>query len=293
LALAKGKKLNRAKSSFTLLTGFATFLVAALIVWVPYPGWFNAILLHGESDFLWRLPSTFFTTLVQIVAPIRVEGYAHIWITGYAFILCYMAVRVLEDPKRALRDTRYFVFYNFAIVAWFFIAVNTHPQWWMLLIPVALLALDNFQNKNGVLFCVIILAVYLFYPLAWWDWPSLLAGYFTPAIFQDASGAPFVLVFTIMAGSLLLWVIELKRELGMLERDRLRVENTNENYENCLCYTDRCPTYNGSSLASGLFCARGRSEKTLEKRGCVCPSCPVWAKCKLNSVFFCAYGVAE
>jgi len=52
----------------------------------------------------------------------------------------------------------------------------------------------------------------------------------------------------------------------MFKRNRPRVENTNENYAKCLCYTERCPTYNQSSLAGGLFCARGRSEKTLKKR---------------------------
>jgi hypothetical protein len=79
----------------------------------------------------------------------------------------------------------------------------------------------------------------------------------------------------------------------MLKRNRPRVENTNENYANCLCYTERGPTYNRSSLTGGLFCARARSEKTLEKKGCVCPSCPIWAECKLNGVFFCVYGAAQ
>jgi hypothetical protein len=79
----------------------------------------------------------------------------------------------------------------------------------------------------------------------------------------------------------------------MLKRNRPRVENTNENYAKCLCYTERCPTYNRSSLNGGLFCARGRSDETLEKKGCVCPSCPVWAECKLNGVFFCVYGAAQ
>jgi hypothetical protein len=285
LALAKDKKLDLAKSFFTLLACCATFLVAVWIVWLPYLGWFNAIILHGESKWLLQYPSP----LVQTVALIWVKGVAPIWPIGYAFILCYMAVRVLGNSKRALQDDRYFVFYNFAIVAWFFIAVFTDPQWWMFLVPVALLALDNFQNKNGVLFCVIILAIYLLYPLYWWNWESALIGHSSPAISWNL----FVWVFTILAGALLFWVLALKRELEMLERNRLRVENTNENYENCLCYAERCPTYNRSSLTGGLFCARGGSEITPEKRGCVCPSCPVWAECKLNGVFFCVYGVAQ
>ena len=95
LALAKDKKLDLTKSFFTSLMCFATFLFAALIVWVPYPGWFSPILLHGESNFLWTQPSLLFQV--------------PIWVIGYAFILCYMAVRVLGNPKRALQDNRYFV----------------------------------------------------------------------------------------------------------------------------------------------------------------------------------------
>lgn len=211
LALAKDKKLDLARSFFTLLTCFATVLVAALIVWVPYPGWFNAIMLQGESNWLLQLPSS----LVKTVAPISVEGYAPIWVIGYAFILCYMAVRVLGNPKRALGDNRYFVFYSFTIVAWFLIAVFTHPQWWMFLIPVALLALDNFHNKNGVLFCVTILAIYLLYPLYWFDYSILFVSYHSDVWF--GWNQLLVLVLSILALFLFFWVLELKRELRNAE----------------------------------------------------------------------------
>jgi hypothetical protein len=199
LALTKDKKLDLTKSFFMFVTCLATFLVAALIVWVPYPGWFSAIILHGKSNSLFQLPSLLF--------------HVPIWIIGYAIIVCYMAVRVLENPKRALQDDRYFVYCNFAIVAWFFIAVFTHPQWWMFLTPVALLALDKFQNKNGILFYVAISTIYLFYP-TYWDWDSLLLSYHLPVL------APVVATyaFVILAALLLFWILELKRELDSLER---------------------------------------------------------------------------
>jgi hypothetical protein len=79
----------------------------------------------------------------------------------------------------------------------------------------------------------------------------------------------------------------------MFNRKRARVENTKENFEKCLCYTERCPTYDKTGLTGGLFCVQGRSEKTTEKKGCVCPSCPIWAASKLNALFFCVYGAAE
>ena len=124
-----------------------------------------------------------------------------------------MAVRVLGNPKRALQDNRYFVSYNSAIVAWFFIAVMTLPQWWMFLIPVALLALDNFQNKNGVLFCILIVALYFLYPM-YFNFDGLWTSYHIPAI------APVVAsyAFAVVAALLLFWVLELKRELGDAER---------------------------------------------------------------------------
>jgi Protein of unknown function (DUF2769) len=79
----------------------------------------------------------------------------------------------------------------------------------------------------------------------------------------------------------------------MLKKKHARVENTEGNFEKCLCYTERCPTYNTAGLMGGLFCARGRSEKVPEKKGCVCPSCPIWTESKLNAIFFCIYGAAE
>ncbi len=70
------------------------------------------------------------------------------------------------------------------------------------------------------------------------------------------------------------------------------VSDTGENYAKCLCYTTRCPTYNKSKLSGGLFCARGKSERTPEKKGCICFMCPVWEEHKLNAVFFCSHGAA-
>ena len=51
LALARTRKVDTPKSLLTLGSCLAAFLVAMLIVWLPYPGWFSAIILHGESNF--------------------------------------------------------------------------------------------------------------------------------------------------------------------------------------------------------------------------------------------------
>ena len=196
LALVRTRELDIPKSLLTLGSCLATFLVATFIVWLPYPGWFSAIILHGESNFLLRFPSPLFQM--------------PIWLLGYVFIVSYMAVRVLRKPLTSLRDDRYFVFDNFVIVAWFFIAVLTWSQWWMFLLPPALLVLDSFRSKYGLLFCILILIAYPFYPLA--SRAEIFASYHIPTALMITGGAGWA--FTVLAGLLLFWVFVLSKELS-------------------------------------------------------------------------------
>jgi hypothetical protein len=191
LALVRTRKVDTPKSLLTLGSCLAAFLVAMFIVWLPYPGWFSAIILHGESGWLLQRSSPLFQV--------------PIWLLGYAFILCYAAVRVFRKPLTSLRDDRYFVFDTFAIVAWFFIAVYTFPQWWVFLLPPALLVLDSFRSRYGLVFCILILFTYLFYPM-----------HFTQIVrfFPMINGLWFGWVFTVLAGLLLFWVFALSKELS-------------------------------------------------------------------------------
>jgi hypothetical protein len=198
LALVRTRKVDTPKSLLTLGSCLATFLVATFIVWLPYPGWFSAIMLQGESGWLLHSPSPLFQV--------------PIWLLGYAFIVCYTAVRVLKKPLASLRDDRYFVFDTFAIVAWFFIAVFTQPQWWMFLLPPALLVLDSFRSKNGLVFCVLILITYLFYPMQWPKLVAVFVSYHIPTLL--ITGLWFGWVFTVLAGLLLFWVFALSKELS-------------------------------------------------------------------------------
>ena len=191
LALARTRKLDTPKSLLTLGSCVATFLVATFIVWLPYLGWFSPIILHGESNFLLQVPSPLFQV--------------PIWLLGYAFILCSSAVRVLRKPLTSLRDDRYFAFDNFAIVAWFFIAVFTWPQWWVFLLAPALLVLDSFRSKHGLVFCILILIAWPFYPMCF---TQLVR--FVPMITEPWS----LWVFTVLAGLLLFWVFALSKELS-------------------------------------------------------------------------------
>jgi len=191
LALVRTREVDTPKSLLTLGSCLAAFLVAMLIVWLPYPGWFSAIMLHGESGWLLQRPSPLFQV--------------PIWVLGYAFILCYSAVRVMRKPLLSLRDSRYFAFDTFAIVAWFFIAVFTQVQWWVFLLPPALLVLDSFRSRYGLVFCILILIGYPFYPMG-----------FTQIIrlFPMITGYWFGWVFTVLAVLLLFWVFVLSKELS-------------------------------------------------------------------------------
>jgi hypothetical protein len=198
LALVRTRGGDTPKSPLVLGSCLAAFLVAMLIVWLPYPGWFSAIMLHGESGWLLHNPSPLFQV--------------PIWLLGYAFILCYSAVRVIRKPLMSLRDSRYFAFDTFAIVAWFFIAVFTQPQWWVFLVPPALLVLDSFRSRYGLVFCILILIAYPFYPMRYQALVGVFASYHIPALM--ITGLWFGWVFTVLAGLLLFWVFALSKELS-------------------------------------------------------------------------------
>ncbi|MGD0716770.1 MAG: hypothetical protein ABR979_01715 [Halobacteriota archaeon] len=201
LALVRTRGGDTPKSLLTLGSCLAALLVATFIVWLPYPGWFGAIMLHGESGWLLQRPSPLFQV--------------PIWLLGYVFILYCTAVRVLRKPLTSLRDDRYFAFDTFAIVAWFFIAVFTWPQWWMFLLPPALLVLGRFRSKYGLVFCILILFTYLFYANhttgAESYWLLHIPGW---DVIMMISRIWFGWVFTVLAGLLLFWVFVLSRELS-------------------------------------------------------------------------------
>ena len=70
-----------------------------------------------------------------------------------------------------------------------------------------------------------------------------------------------------------------------------KVDDTNENVEICQKYCGSCPTYPTDSQ-QWLFCARGKTSKTLDKKGCNCPECEVWEKYGLSQMYYCIRGAA-
>jgi hypothetical protein len=79
----------------------------------------------------------------------------------------------------------------------------------------ALVVLDSFRSKYGLVFGILILFTYLFYPL---HWPaSVFASYHTPALLIIVTGHWFGWVFTVLVGLLLFWVFALSKELSDTE----------------------------------------------------------------------------
>ena len=73
----------------------------------------------------------------------------------------------------------------------------------------------------------------------------------------------------------------------------MKVPDTKENLEKCLC--KGCPSYNACMKEGmqGLFCSRGKTNCDFERQGCLCGMCPVSTELKLNNFYFCDIGAAE
>jgi len=80
-------------------------------------------------------------------------------------------------------------------------------------------------------------------------------------------------------------------ELG--RRGKMRVPDTNENWEKCIC--GDCPSINDcmKERSEGLFCARGKTSCQFERKGCICGECPVTSEFKLSGLYYCDAGAAE
>ncbi|MGB2854435.1 MAG: PQQ-dependent sugar dehydrogenase [Dehalococcoidia bacterium] len=76
-------------------------------------------------------------------------------------------------------------------------------------------------------------------------------------------------------------------------RGKMRVPDTNENWEKCIC--GDCPSMNDcmKEKSEGLFCARGKTSCQFERKGCICGECPVTSELKLSGLYYCDAGAAQ
>jgi hypothetical protein len=197
------KKADIITTATDLFTYGLSFLVAGFFAWVPFVTWFRPIMLGGESGWLFNLQ------LSPVDLPFHTIS---LWLLGYIVILYYLWYNIRKSSEKVYQDRRYFVFVSFATVAWFFVAVYSHPQWWVLLLPPILLVLDNFQNEDNYLFTLILMTLALFYATMWSAITDVLRGYLPT--FQ-ISGQLTMLLWTSMAGLLTIWILD----LGLSLRD--------------------------------------------------------------------------
>lgn len=66
-----------------------------------------------------------------------------------------------------------------------------------------------------------------------------------------------------------------------------KVPDTTENMSRCLC--SGCPSYPG---AGGFFCAKGKSDRPVQRRGCMCTGCVNFKEYGLQDGYYCASGIA-
>jgi hypothetical protein len=67
------------------------------------------------------------------------------------------------------------------------------------------------------------------------------------------------------------------------------VEEVPDNEKKCICQS--CTSYprGGDPV---LYCARGKSARTVTRVTCTCPGCPVWHENDLAGLYFCVEGEA-
>ncbi len=58
----------------------------------------------------------------------------------------------------------------------------------------------------------------------------------------------------------------------------------------CADYCGKCPTYAGTGETDLVFCAKGKSDKISEEKGCLCPGCPVSENMGLRWDYYCTKG---
>jgi glucose/arabinose dehydrogenase len=70
------------------------------------------------------------------------------------------------------------------------------------------------------------------------------------------------------------------------------VPDTQYNNRRCIC--PNCPSYDKCMIGKmeKLYCAIGKSECIIEKKGCICGECPVASEHKISGFYFCEKGKA-
>lgn len=202
LSLIKSKNVPDIKIYGIIAAIAFAFIFTFSIAWVPFAKWFGPTILFGESNWLLNLQ----------ISPLDLPPLhtISIWLLGYA-IIAYDYLRNILKTSGSPADKRQFIFYNFAILAWFFATVYAQPQWWVFLLPVILLVLDNFRNELNYLLCLALSTLYLFYVMMWTNNVDKIFVHYLPVI--PAYGNYALILTTAIIAVLVIWTLEIRNEL--------------------------------------------------------------------------------
>lgn len=201
--ILKKKNVKYTNIFYLLILFTGIFIVAALAIWIPYAKWFIPVSAEGESSWLLNLQ----------IAPIGMPSVhiISIWLLGYILILYGILHDSFKNNTFHVLTQKSLIFYCFTTIAWLFIAVYNHPQWWALLLPFILLLLDNFKSKLNYLFVLILMSMFIFYPMLWVNNVDLILPYYIPVI--PVNQQYMIGIATMLISVLVVCIINLRYEL--------------------------------------------------------------------------------
>lgn len=197
------KKYDLLKISGYLILALFLFILAFIVIWLIHPTSLLQMSTNGEPGWLINLQ----------LGPVDLPPYhvLSIWLLGYIVILYDAFYNLMKCPEKMLNDRRYFIYYSFIIYAWFFIAVFTHPQWWLVLLPPVLLVLDNFRSWLNYLFAFALMLLYIFLPMMWTNNIDIVLQYYLPTFDITANYA--IVLATLIVSVLVVWALHIRREI--------------------------------------------------------------------------------
>jgi len=199
-------------SILLILASFA--LVSPMLI---YGKWVSGI-ASGESSWVFNL-QTFGAGPFQVIS---------IWLIGYCIIIYKMVKRLLEISLPQ-EYTDFFVFFGLLNISWFFISVYSHPQWWLILVPFIIAVIDNSDRASNYIFAALIYNLFLLYPMRWINGIDIILKEYI--FVMPIEGNNSIILFTLMAATLAIWIIELKKEIenndSKLDAERKRTLKEN------------------------------------------------------------------
>ncbi len=202
LAILRGRKVPGLKAYAAVAVAGLAFIAMFIAPWIPFLKWFGTTSMIGESN--WALSLQ--------VSPLGLPPYHNIaiWLLGYA-ILLYAFFRDALRADKAPGDGRRFIFYSFAVTAWFFVAVYTHPSWWIFLLSPILFVMDNFKSRLNYVFCLAFMTLYVFFTMMWVNNTIYVLRCYMP-VFLVTGDYATILITAILA-LLVVWAMEAREEL--------------------------------------------------------------------------------